>query len=278
MERPTRVRKRDRRAGKCGAALLAAGFWLGLLIVVGVPQTAQAARQAPGLQVAPPTNTPIGPPAPTDTPLPKPTATVGAAPSATTAPRRRTPTPPPAGNGGGGNNGGGTGGSPDSSGPQPTKVVLAQPTVGVDGNSGDQGFTSSVFGSNGLLIATSLSCIVALLGLVTAGIAISVLVQKGYGPFLRGLWYGKRTPRRKGAANDELGGIPGRNGVRGSGARSGARGGAGALWRDEQSASRSPSPRRDGGYGSGPGRRGGSSSSRAPQPSRQAPRGDQRWR
>jgi hypothetical protein len=78
-------------------------------------------------------------------------------------------------------------------------VVLSQPTFGSGGDGSAQGFSPAAFGSNGLLFATTLSCVVALLGLVVAIVALRILVRDGYGPFLRALLRGKRAGRKRGA-------------------------------------------------------------------------------
>src|SRR5258708_2330405 len=82
---------------------------------------------------------------------------------------------------------------------QPTKVVLSQPTFGSGGDGSQQGFSPAAFGSNGLLFATTMSCVVALLGLIVAVVSIRILVRGGYGPFLRALLRGKRAGRKRGA-------------------------------------------------------------------------------
>jgi hypothetical protein len=76
--------------------------------------------------------------------------------------------------------------------------VLAQPTVGSGGDSPLASLSPAALNSNGLLIATSLSCVVAVLGLIVAVVAIYVLVNGGYGPFLRALVLGKRAGRSQG--------------------------------------------------------------------------------
>jgi hypothetical protein len=48
------------------------------------------------------------------------------------------------------------------------------------------------FGTNGLLVATTLGCIIGLLGIVVGGTALYKLVQSGYGPFLIALALGNR--------------------------------------------------------------------------------------
>src|SRR5579859_5459712 len=132
----------------------------------------------------PPTATPTG--AATPTPGASPTATA----TATTAPN---------GGGGGGGGGGGQGGGGGPAGPNVTRVVYSQATVGTNDNSPLQGITPSAFGSNGLLLASTLSCVVAILGVIIAAIALLVLVRGGYGPFLKAMLGGKRAGRKRAA-------------------------------------------------------------------------------
>jgi hypothetical protein len=188
--------------------LLAAG-WLALIVLLGIVVLAAGAAQAVMASPSPinnpdPCSTPPATctptvPAPTDTP-PAPTAT---APAATDTPTTAADTPVPTdtpdpsgggGVGGGGVGGGGGGGGDQSGGAQPTKVVLAQPTVSSD-NSPLASLSPGAISSNGLLIATSLSCVVAILGLIVAAVAMYVLVNGGYGPFLKALVLGKRAGR-----------------------------------------------------------------------------------
>jgi hypothetical protein len=85
-----------------------------------------------------------------------------------------------------------------NTGPQPTKVVFAQPTVGAGANGVGGVLDPAAFGSNGLLLAASMSCVVAILGLIIAVVALYVLLHGGYGPFLRALLLGKRAGKGKG--------------------------------------------------------------------------------
>src|SRR5579859_1776258 len=129
---------------------------------------------------------------PATTPTGAATPTPGASPTATA-----TATTPPGGGGGGGGGGQGGGGGP--AGPNVTRVVYSQATVGANDNSPLQGITPSAFGSNGLLLASTLSCVVAILGVIIAAIALLVLVRGGYGPFLKALLGGKRAGRKRAA-------------------------------------------------------------------------------
>jgi hypothetical protein len=146
-----------------------------------------------------PTVTPdAGPPTVTATPTatrtsrkptPTPTPTTG-----TIATKTPTATPVPANNGGGGGGAGTGGGSP--SGPQPTKVVLSQPTIGASDSGPLGGLGAATNGANGVWIASLFGCITAILGILVAAIALSVLVRGGYGPFLRALALGSRAKQR----------------------------------------------------------------------------------
>lgn len=156
------------------------------------------------------TSTPTKGPPPTRTP---PSGTV--TPSTTTTPTGTailpTATAPQSG---GGNNGGG-----GPIGPQPTKVVFTQPTAAAGANGPLQGLASGTFASNGLLLATTSGCIVALLGVIIAAIALMVLLRGGYGPFLRVLLLDKRAKAASAASADPAdSSMNGANGVMGSGA------------------------------------------------------------
>jgi hypothetical protein len=255
-----RVRQRGWRAQSL--VLLVAGLWLLILFTcISNPWPISAASaQARSLLALPVSTTalptvPIPPTtaaSPTATPTGtgggKPTATVPAGPTATGA-ATVTPTAAPGGGGGGDGGGGGGGGGYQGSGPQPTRVVLAQPTAGAGGGGGIAGLSPAAFGSNGLLVATTLSCVIAILGIVIAVIALNVLIRTGYGPFLRALVLGKRAGR--GATSKVL---P-------AGAANGGRAGGWANWDDEDD-------RYDDGRGSRGGRQGRASpvAGRAPQP------------
>lgn len=186
-----------RRAGARGRllALALATFWLMLLAVLGAHSvSANPLQQAIAADTTTPTNTdtPTNPPTATNTPHTRPntptptdstTPTVGG--TATTEP---TATTAPSGGGGGGNVN-----DPGSGSSQSTKVVLAQPTYGGGSDSSGAGFSVAAVGSNGLLFASVISCIVGILGIVVAVIAIQILRRDGYGPFLRALLLGKRA-------------------------------------------------------------------------------------
>jgi hypothetical protein len=120
------------------------------------------------------------------------TATTMPQPSATaTSPAAATDTPPPD-----------QGIFNPNTGPQPTKVVFAQPTVGAGASGAGGVLDPAAFGSNGLLLTASLSCMVAILGLVIAVVALYALLHGGYGPFLRALLLGKRAGKGKGKGLD----------------------------------------------------------------------------
>jgi hypothetical protein len=108
--------------------------------------------------------------------------------------RQPTATPVPPGNSGGGGGAPGGGGSP--SGPQPTKVVLSQPTVGASNGGALQGLNPASNGANGVWIASLLGCVTAVLGILVAATALSVLVRGGYGPYLRIMLLGARAGKR----------------------------------------------------------------------------------
>jgi hypothetical protein len=134
------------------------------------------------------------------TPSVVPTAT--AKPTAgATATATSVPTATSTGNGSG-NGGGGVPNGP--TGPQQTEVALSQPTV-EGGSSPLGGLSTSSFGANGLLIATTLGCVVAVLGIAVGAIAFYALVQNGYGPFLRALALGTSDRKRRKTDADDTG-------------------------------------------------------------------------
>ncbi|HEU5440274.1 MAG TPA: hypothetical protein VFU88_13370 [Ktedonobacterales bacterium] len=185
------------------ALLVVAGVWLALLgAVLGGASHASATARSPMRALPPspsiaPSLPPLGTATPTNTPGPPPTKTPAASPSPSgspTATTQPTATTPPDNGGGGGGGGGG------DVGPQPTKVVFSQPTAGAGSGSPLGGLSPTTFGSNGLLLATTSSCIVSLLGLIIAAIALTVLLRGGYGPFLRALLHGRRAGLARGQA------------------------------------------------------------------------------
>lgn len=210
-----RDRNRDRRSAARGllALLVVAGVWLALLGAVLAGTSHASAAQAlrvppsgtPTASTTPPTATPTDTPGrpPTRTPAASPSPSGSPSPSPTGATQPTATTPP--------NNGGGGGGGGGDVGPQPTKVVFTQPTAGAGGGGPLGGFSPTAFGSNGLLLATTSSCIVSLLGLLIAAVALTVLLRGGYGPFLRALLHGKRASQVNGkpAAASRFGFGPG---------------------------------------------------------------------
>ena len=182
--------------------LLVAGVWLALagLALSGAAMGVSAAPFS-ALATNTPTATPTTPPAspsasststgtPTSIASPSATATRPPRSTPTTAPTAVPPTPTSAGD----------------IGPQPTKVVSQLPSADGGGGGPLGGLSAGAVGSNGLLLATTSSCIVGLLGLLIAAIALVVLLRGGYGPFLKALLRGKRTGEKNGkrAAKGDL--------------------------------------------------------------------------
>jgi len=209
-------RKAARGAGKRNQILVLAAA-LGLLIFACIaviqlapPGDVHAARlvnEAP-LDDPTATNTPAsGPPTATPTAThtfrrtPTPTST-----AAQTVTPGATATSTPAATGGGGGGGGVPNDGGDNSGPQPTKVVLSQPTIGAVDNGPLGGLDTTSNGANGVWIASLFGCFSAILGILVAAIALSVLVRGGYGPFLRALALGSRANRNGKGTN--VNGLP----------------------------------------------------------------------
>ncbi|MGH2515516.1 MAG: hypothetical protein ACRDHP_07655, partial [Ktedonobacterales bacterium] len=185
----------------CGWLLLTLSVLVSpAVFAFGPAQSASAPAISSPTHTATPTDTP-----PQSTPTPTPTATVAGTTTPSTTPSVSPPTATattaPAGGGGGGGGNGGGGGGP--AGPNVTRVVFSQPTFGANDNSPLQGLTPSAFGSNGLLLASTLSCVVALLGVIIAAIALLVLVRGGYGPYLKALLRGKRAGRKRGKGGEQ---------------------------------------------------------------------------
>ena len=234
--------------------LLVAGVWLAL---AGLALSSGASRAvaAPFVALTSPfTSSPSDSPSPspsespsptpTDTPHPGGTPTPSLTPSTTptttatsTATATATVAPPVATN-------------PGDIGPQPTKVVSQLPSSDSGGGGSLGGLTPGAFGSNGLLLATTSSCIVGLLGLLIAAIALAVLLRGGYGPFLKALLRGKRAgqKRDKGAAKGDL--APARANANvaskraGFGAERDEFGGGGGGWSDPRWSRGDDGPRR----------------------------------
>jgi hypothetical protein len=196
----TREQRRQRRYGLVRhlAMLVLVSLFLTVLLVLVTAQgiTARDYAASSTLQRSVPQEVTPTTPLPTDTPVPNtptvvPTATALATATPTIA-QSATDTPAvantPSGNGGGA-------ADPGPTNPQSTEVVLSQPTVSNGSSNPLQGLSPSDFGTNGLLVATTLGCIVGLLGIAIGGIALYKLVQSGYGPFLRALVLGNRRNR-----------------------------------------------------------------------------------
>ena len=197
------ARTREQRQRRYGlvrhlAMLVLVSLFLTVLLVLVTAQgiSARDHTASSTLQRSVPQEVTSTTPLPTDTPVPNtptvvPTATALATATPTTA-QSATDTPvvanTPSGNGGGA-------ADPGPTNPQSTKVVLSQPTVNNGSSNPLQGLSPSNFGTNGLLVATTLGCIVGLLGIAIGGIALYKLVQSGYGPFLRALALGNRRSK-----------------------------------------------------------------------------------
>ena len=171
-------------------------LFLALILLQGTATTASASNRAAAgnrRQVVPtqtdtpvPTDTPddVTPTAaPTDTPPYVPPTAVPTS-GVATAPATAAPGSTPA------DTGNATGNSAGSGGAQPTTVVLSPPTEGTGSGDSSQVASSSNFGTNGLVIATVLGFVVALLGVIIGAFALRALVRSGYGPFLRALVHG----------------------------------------------------------------------------------------
>jgi hypothetical protein len=203
MPAPRRPQSRGSRQSSRGRALalICAAAWLVLLVGLGVVALSTASQVRARALAGPLTTSPAATCDPSSGCTSTPTITATATPTqhsthapTVTATKAATATATTASSGGGG---GGNPNNPGSAAGQPTKVVLAQPTYG-GGDSGPlQGITPAAFGSNGLLFATTMSCVVALLGLIVVAVAMRVLLRGGYGPFMRALLLGKRAGRKR---------------------------------------------------------------------------------
>jgi hypothetical protein len=93
------------------------------------------------------------------------------------------------------NSGGDNGGGPI--GPQPTRVNLGQPGVGSsDSGGGISSFSPAQLTSNGLVIFTTLGCLLGVGGIAALAIGSISLVSDGWGPLLVALVLGNRRGRR----------------------------------------------------------------------------------
>jgi hypothetical protein len=82
-------------------------------------------------------------------------------------------------------------------GPEPTRVSLGVPAVATAANGPTTGFAPAGLTSNGLLIATTLGCIVGILGLMAVLVTWFVLSSNGWGPLLKSVLLGNRKGRRR---------------------------------------------------------------------------------
>lgn len=200
---PARRVVAGRRAARSAFMALAFGWLTLVLVLVPGPDRAHAQERArsantsdvtstivhygmPAADLPPVLNTPTSTATVSPTVDPIATATPGAATatSTTKASATATDTALPSDNG--------------SVGPQPTKVVFTQPTVGAsDGGSGLAGFSSSDLGSNGLFIFTALGCVMGLLGLVAVLVTWTMLASDGWGPVVKVLLLGNRHGTRR---------------------------------------------------------------------------------
>ncbi len=157
-----------------------------LVSATGIPSISPIGTLPIDTTTPSPTSTP--PPASTTSPTAAPTAAATATQASNSTPTATTDTST------GGNYTGGDGSS-TAGGPQPTKVVLAQPTfqAGTDINGGP---SDALSGANGLVLATVVGCVTGVLGIIIAAISLMVLVRGGYGPFLKQLLRGKRGAKR----------------------------------------------------------------------------------
>jgi hypothetical protein len=142
-----------------------------------------------------PAGTPTGVTSPSPSGSPEATATKGAL-TPTVAATATT-------DNGGGDNGGGP------IGPQPTRVNLGQPGVGNSDNGGGiSSFSPAQLTSNGLIIFTTLGCLLGVGGIAALAIGGISLVSDGWGPLLVALLLGNRRGRRqfaRKASNDGWG-------------------------------------------------------------------------
>jgi hypothetical protein len=122
-------------------------------------------------------------------------ATTTTTPQATATKGAETPTAAPtattASSGGSDNSGGPVG-------PQPTRVNLGQPAVGSSDNGGGiSGFSPAQLTSNGLVVFSTLGCLLGVGGIAALAIGGISLVSDGWGPLLVVLLLGNRRGRRR---------------------------------------------------------------------------------
>jgi hypothetical protein len=102
---------------------------------------------------------------------------------------------------------------------QPTSPAFSQPTVGASTPVAPS--TNTALGSNGLTVATILSCVTGILGLVIGLVALTALLRGGYGPFLRTLLPGARRRMARESRNASRSGRMDRRPVMSRSARNG---------------------------------------------------------
>ncbi|HEY7984624.1 MAG TPA: hypothetical protein VID73_10680 [Ktedonobacterales bacterium] len=180
--------------------IAAAVAWC-LAAAVLLPQAPFAGTRAAAQQLLPATSAPTNTPTATDTPTsaattPTVDATATKGPAATATKGAVTPTvaaTATATSSGGDNSGGG-----GPVGPQPTRVNLGQPGVGSSDNGGGiAGFSPTQLTSNGLVIFTTLGCLLGVGGIAALAIGGISLVSDGWGPLLLVLLLGNRRGRRR---------------------------------------------------------------------------------
>jgi hypothetical protein len=159
-----------RRMLRAGLVALAAGWLFLALALTAGAGLALAQPFAPHpLIPATTTNTPTA----TDTP-------------AATATTPATDTPVPA-----------TPAPTDTSGPQPTRAVFSEPTLGATSGSGPAGFSPGNLASYGLVIFTVLGCVLGVVGLIALAFTGLTLNSDGWGPLIKAVLLGNRRGKRR---------------------------------------------------------------------------------
>jgi hypothetical protein len=80
---------------------------------------------------------------------------------------------------------------------QPTRAVFSQPTLGTTSGSGPSSFSPENVASYGLVIFTSLGCVLGVIGLSTLAFAGFTLSSDGWGPVIKAVLLGNRRGRRR---------------------------------------------------------------------------------
>ncbi|HEX9058409.1 MAG TPA: hypothetical protein VF818_12850 [Ktedonobacterales bacterium] len=166
---------------------------------LAAPKTAASPPSATPIPTAAATNTPTGTtaaPTATATTSPVGTTTVTTTATAGTATATATATAPVT-SGGGGNNGGGGSDGGGVPGPQPTRVILSQPTIGVSASGGVADFSPSGMNSYVLLMLSTLGCVFGIGGLIAAVVTWYMLVNQGWGPMIKAVLLGNRRGQRR---------------------------------------------------------------------------------